>query len=119
MQAPGGHELVVDYWDIIGLAPPGGADSILNEEALPDVLAENRHIVVRGENTSKVLRMRSVLLQAFRYIIAILFAEYICLGNLFLVWYGQNNHYLIMIISIQKHNFYLFVGKPLHLACKI
>ncbi|KAJ8983900.1 hypothetical protein NQ317_006704 [Molorchus minor] len=64
--APGGHELVVDYWELIGLAPPGGADSILNEQALPDVQAENRHIMIRGENTSKVLRIRSVLLQAFR-----------------------------------------------------
>ncbi|XP_022900526.1 asparagine--tRNA ligase, cytoplasmic [Onthophagus taurus] len=64
--APGGHELQVDYWELIGLAPPGGADSILNEEALPDVQAENRHIMVRGENTSKVLRMRSILMQAFR-----------------------------------------------------
>lgn len=64
--APGGHELEVDYWELVGLAPPGGADAILNEEALPDVLAENRHIVIRGENTSKVLRMRSVLMQAFR-----------------------------------------------------
>ena len=57
----------VDYWEVIGLAPAGGADSLLNEEALPDVQAENRHIMIRGENTSKVLRMRSVLLQAFRY----------------------------------------------------
>ncbi|KAL1492225.1 hypothetical protein ABEB36_012708 [Hypothenemus hampei] len=64
--APGGHELSVDYWELIGLAPPGGADSILNEEALPDVQAEQRHIMIRGENTSKVLRMRSIVLQAFR-----------------------------------------------------
>ncbi|CAH1155136.1 unnamed protein product [Phaedon cochleariae] len=64
--APGDHELVVDYWELIGLAPPGGADSLLNEQALPDVQAENRHIMIRGENTSKVLRIRSVLLQAFR-----------------------------------------------------
>ncbi|XP_019873153.1 asparagine--tRNA ligase, cytoplasmic [Aethina tumida] len=64
--APGGHELHVDYWELIGLAPPGGADSILNEQALPDVQAENRHIMIRGENTSKVLLMRSILLKAFR-----------------------------------------------------
>lgn len=64
--APGGHELIVDYWELIGLAPPGGADAILNEQALPDVQAENRHIVIRGENTCNVLRIRSVLLQAFR-----------------------------------------------------
>lgn len=64
--APGGHELQVDYWELIGLAPPGGADSILNEEANPDVQLQQRHIMIRGENTSKVLVMRSVLLQAFR-----------------------------------------------------
>ncbi|XP_033243244.1 asparagine--tRNA ligase, cytoplasmic-like [Drosophila miranda] len=64
--APGGHELHVDYWELIGLAPPGGADAILNEEALPDVQLDNRHIMIRGENTSKVLKMRSVVMQAFR-----------------------------------------------------
>lgn len=64
--APGGHELHVDYWELVGLAPPGGADSILNEEANPDVQLDNRHIMIRGENTSKVLRMRSVVMQAFR-----------------------------------------------------
>uniref|UniRef100_A0A1A9W043 Asparagine--tRNA ligase, cytoplasmic n=1 Tax=Glossina brevipalpis TaxID=37001 RepID=A0A1A9W043_9MUSC len=64
--APGGHELHVDYWELIGLAPAGGAESILNEEAHPDVQLDNRHIMIRGENTSKVLKMRSVLMQAFR-----------------------------------------------------
>lgn len=64
--APDGHEMQVDYWELIGLAPPGGADSILNEEALPDVQLDNRHMMIRGENTSKVLKMRSVVMQAFR-----------------------------------------------------
>ncbi|XP_020293080.1 asparagine--tRNA ligase, cytoplasmic [Pseudomyrmex gracilis] len=64
--APGGLELHVDYWKLIGSSPPGGADSILNEEALPDVQLDNRHIMIRGENTSKILIMRSVLTQAFR-----------------------------------------------------
>jgi len=64
--APGGHELQVDYWQLVGAAPPGGADAILNEEAHPDVQLDNRHIMIRGENTSKILKMRSVVMQAFR-----------------------------------------------------
>ncbi|XP_053694291.1 asparagine--tRNA ligase, cytoplasmic [Sabethes cyaneus] len=64
--APGGHELHVDYWELIGLAPAGGADSILNEEAHPDVQLDNRHIMIRGENTSKILKMRDVIMMAFR-----------------------------------------------------
>ncbi|XP_015601451.1 asparagine--tRNA ligase, cytoplasmic [Cephus cinctus] len=64
--APGGHELLVDYWELIGASPAGGADTILNEEALPDVQLDNRHIMIRGENTSRILIMRSILLQAFR-----------------------------------------------------
>ncbi|XP_046684780.1 asparagine--tRNA ligase, cytoplasmic-like [Homalodisca vitripennis] len=64
--APGGHELQVDYWELVGLAPAGGADSILNEDAHPDVQLDNRHIMIRGENTSKILKMRSVIMQAFR-----------------------------------------------------
>ena len=51
-QAPGGHEMQVDYWELVGLAPAGGADTLLNEEANPDVQLDNRHIMIRGENVS-------------------------------------------------------------------
>ncbi|KAI0237348.1 Asparagine--tRNA ligase, cytoplasmic [Lamellibrachia satsuma] len=64
--APGGHEMKVDYWQVIELAPPGGADNLLNEEAHVDVQLDNRHMLIRGENTSKILKMRSVVMQAFR-----------------------------------------------------
>ncbi|XP_070503845.1 asparagine--tRNA ligase, cytoplasmic [Chironomus tepperi] len=64
--APNGHELNVDYWELVGLAPAGGADNLLNEEAHPDVQLDNRHMMIRGENTSKILKMRGVVLQAFR-----------------------------------------------------
>ncbi|XP_055309244.1 asparagine--tRNA ligase, cytoplasmic [Sitodiplosis mosellana] len=64
--APDGHELKVDYYKVIGMAPSGGSDTILNEESHPDVQLDNRHILIRGETASKVLKMRSVVLHAFR-----------------------------------------------------
>ena len=42
----------VDFWELVGLAPAGGADTLLNEEANPDVQLDNRHIMIRGENVS-------------------------------------------------------------------
>ncbi|KAF6028808.1 NARS [Bugula neritina] len=65
-QAPGNHELKADYWEMIGDCPPGGADSLLNEDANVDVQLTNRHIMIRGENTSKILKMRSVATQCIR-----------------------------------------------------
>lgn len=64
--APDGHELKVDYFQVIGVAPAGGADTILNEESLPDVQLDNRHIWIRGETAAKVLKMRSIIMHAFR-----------------------------------------------------
>jgi len=45
--------LSVDYWEVVGLAPAGGADNLLNEEAHVDVQLDNRHMMIRGENVSK------------------------------------------------------------------
>ena len=66
--APGGHELVVDWWRVVGAAP-GGDEAFgnkLNEKSDPSILAEYRHLVLRGETASSVLRLRSALLTAFR-----------------------------------------------------
>lgn len=66
--AEGGHELIVDYWEVVALAPGGGesVDNFFNTEAGPDVLFDNRHMVLRGEKASKIMKMRSVVLAAFR-----------------------------------------------------
>eukprot|EP00117_Sycon_ciliatum_P007277 scpid61347/ scgid10455/ Asparagine--tRNA ligase, cytoplasmic; Asparaginyl-tRNA synthetase len=64
--APGGHELKVDYWELIGSAPAGGVDTILNEEAGVDIMLDNRHMVLRGDTTSSILKVRSVVMQCFR-----------------------------------------------------
>ncbi|KAH7883255.1 asparaginyl-tRNA synthetase [Phlebopus sp. FC_14] len=67
-KAPGGHELVVDYWKVLGPAP--GAEEAftnrLNEQSDPSIMADLRHLVLRGETASNVLRLRAALLSAFR-----------------------------------------------------
>ncbi|XP_065313346.1 asparagine--tRNA ligase, cytoplasmic-like [Gordionus sp. m RMFG-2023] len=64
--APNGHELIVDYWEVIGHSPPGGAESLINEESHVDVQLDNRHMMLRGENFSKIMKIRSVVMQCFR-----------------------------------------------------
>ncbi|KAJ7593838.1 asparaginyl-tRNA synthetase [Mycena floridula] len=66
--APGGHELIVDFWKVLGAAP--GADDAftnrVNEKSDPSIQADLRHLVLRGETASSVLRLRSAMLSAFR-----------------------------------------------------
>ncbi|KAJ7189558.1 hypothetical protein GGX14DRAFT_609017 [Mycena pura] len=66
--APGGHELIVDYWRLVGDSP-GGDDAFttrLNEHSDPSIQADLRHLVLRGETASSVLRLRAAMLSAFR-----------------------------------------------------
>ncbi|KAK0526507.1 asparagine--tRNA ligase [Tilletia horrida] len=67
-KAPDNHELAADWWQVIGKAP-GGDDAFTNkiaENADPSILADNRHLVLRGETASAVLKVRAALLRAFR-----------------------------------------------------
>ncbi|OAV96129.1 asparaginyl-tRNA synthetase [Puccinia triticina 1-1 BBBD Race 1] len=66
--APDGHELQADWWTIVGRAP-GDAEAFTNqisEDSAPDTLADRRHLVIRGETASAVLKVRAALLDAFR-----------------------------------------------------
>ncbi|KAF0987634.1 hypothetical protein HZS_6469, partial [Henneguya salminicola] len=64
--APGGVELTCDYWELIALAPPGGLEAVLNEESNPDTQLNFRHLQLRTEETSNIMRVNSRALQAFR-----------------------------------------------------
>lgn len=75
--APDGHELAADWWRVIGKAP-GGDDAFsnkINKDADPSILLDQRHLVIRGETASAVLKVRAAVLTAFR-------AEYAALGLL-------------------------------------
>lgn len=66
--APGGVELVVDYYEIVGLAPSGD-DAFTNkvqETADPSLLLDQRHLTLRGETLSAVMKVRAVLLTSLR-----------------------------------------------------
>ncbi|KAI8459673.1 hypothetical protein BY996DRAFT_8527713, partial [Phakopsora pachyrhizi] len=66
--APDGHELQADWWTVVGKAP-GDSEAFNNqisEESGPDTLADRRHLVLRGETSSGILKIRSAMLDAFR-----------------------------------------------------
>lgn len=86
--APGGHELIVDFWRLLG-GSPGGDDTFsttVNEARLffcfiplrlidvqksdPSIQATLRHLVLRGETVSSVLRLRAAMMSAFRQVYA-------------------------------------------------
>ncbi|KAK4337128.1 hypothetical protein RND71_043887 [Anisodus tanguticus] len=64
--APDGHELTCDFWELISNAPAGGIDNILNEESHIDIQLDQRHLMLRGQIASKIIRFRSLLTRAFR-----------------------------------------------------
>ncbi|KAH3900474.1 probable Asparagine--tRNA ligase, cytoplasmic [Saccharomycodes ludwigii] len=66
--APGGVELSVDYFTLIGLAPSGD-ESFTNkvqENADPSLLLDQRHLMLRGETLSAVMKVRASLLRSVR-----------------------------------------------------
>jgi asparaginyl-tRNA synthetase len=60
--------LVADYWEIVGKSPSG--DDAFNNKVTPDAdpsyLLDNRHLVLRGETASAVLRARAEVIKSFR-----------------------------------------------------
>lgn len=66
--APDQHELAADYYEVIGKAP-GGEEAVTNivaKDADPQTKYDQRHLVLRGEQASAVLKVRAGVLRAFR-----------------------------------------------------
>jgi asparaginyl-tRNA synthetase len=68
--APGGHELLADYYSIIATAPSGleSRDTLINDQALPQTLYDQRHLVIRNKVPTYILKVRSAVLNAFRQV---------------------------------------------------
>lgn len=66
--APGGVELDVDYYEVVSLAPAGDEafTNKIAEDADPSLLLDQRHLALRGETLSGVMKVRAALLRAVR-----------------------------------------------------
>lgn len=66
--APLDRELHVDFFGIIGLAA-GDKEAITTRvapDADPQTLLDNRHLVLRGETSSSIMKVRAAVMRAFR-----------------------------------------------------
>lgn len=66
--APDNHELAADYFEVIGKAPSGDESfsNRITKDTGNDIKADLRHLVIRGEQASAVLKVRAGALRAFR-----------------------------------------------------
>ena len=66
--APDDRELHADYYEIIGRAAggKGAITTLVAKDADQQTLLDNRHLVLRGENSSSVMKVRAAVLRAFR-----------------------------------------------------
>eukprot|EP00800_Vazella_pourtalesii_P020916 TRINITY_DN7585_c1_g2_i1.p1 TRINITY_DN7585_c1_g2~~TRINITY_DN7585_c1_g2_i1.p1 ORF type:complete len:563 (-),score=97.90 TRINITY_DN7585_c1_g2_i1:260-1948(-) len=64
--APGGLEVLADYWELVGSSPGGGTEAIVNESSSIDLQLDQRHLMLRTEPLANTFRLRSVIAQCFR-----------------------------------------------------
>lgn len=60
-----GHELQADYWESVGNTD-AEFEMLFTKDSNPDILLNQRHLVLRGSKASSILRMRSIITQCFR-----------------------------------------------------
>ncbi|GKT27791.1 Asparagine--tRNA ligase, cytoplasmic [Aduncisulcus paluster] len=65
-RAPGGVELKVTDWELIGPSDEE-IEGRIRPESGPEVMADNRHIQLRGTHMSNVVKLRAAILRGFRH----------------------------------------------------
>ncbi|CAN8074115.1 unnamed protein product [Agarophyton chilense] len=60
-----GYELAADYWELVG-ASCADIDMLFTKDSNPDILMNQRHLVLRGSKASSIMRMRSIITHCFR-----------------------------------------------------
>lgn len=62
--------MFADYYSIISAAPSGreSRDTLINDQALPQTLYDQRHLVIRNTIPTYVLKIRAAVLAAFRQV---------------------------------------------------
>ncbi|ETO34269.1 asparagine-tRNA ligase [Reticulomyxa filosa] len=103
-------EVLVDYYEVIGSAS-ADVETIVNKDANPQVLYDQRHWVIRTERPALILRMRCYITQAFRqhtrsnkkmeYIYVLIFI-------FVLSWTTQNGMNFFVCFDYTIHEFHLF-----------
>lgn len=51
-QAPGGHELGADYWELVASSPAGGVEGVVTQKSNIDAQLDQRHLLLRGDDVS-------------------------------------------------------------------
>ncbi|XP_077985368.1 asparagine--tRNA ligase, cytoplasmic-like [Glandiceps talaboti] len=64
--APGGRELVADFWEAIQIAPAGGIDPEVNENSDVDLQLDKRHLMLRRKEIANIMKIKSTVTQCFR-----------------------------------------------------
>ena len=60
------YKLACDFWELISNAPADGIDTKCKKDSEIDVQLDQRHLMLRGETLSKILKFRSILTKSFR-----------------------------------------------------
>lgn len=68
--APQGVDLLADYYEIVGLAPSGDESftNKIQENADPSLLLDQRHLALRGESLSAIMKVRAAFLRNLRQV---------------------------------------------------